>query len=72
MIVAMITSMSPQTLFAPFLKEREVLPEYPPDLHGFVAIDVEKWLTKQFGCLGMPDKWVTELVLFLRCWFCKH
>ncbi|KAF5420769.1 MAG: hypothetical protein C5S44_07920 [Candidatus Methanocomedens sp.] len=49
MIVDMITSMSPQTLFAPFLKVREVLPEYPPDLHGFVAIDVEKWLTKQFG-----------------------
>jgi len=48
MIVTMITSMSPQTLFAPFLKVREVLPVYPPDRHGFVAIDVEKWLTKPF------------------------
>ncbi|MCD4764945.1 MAG: hypothetical protein K8R34_00385 [Methanosarcinales archaeon] len=49
MIVAMITSMSPQTLFAPFLGVWEVLPVYPPDLHGFVAIEVEKWLTKRFG-----------------------
>jgi len=45
----MITSMSPQTLFAPFLKVLEVLPVYPPDLQGFVAIEVEKWLTNPFG-----------------------
>ena len=42
------------------------------DLPGFVATEVEKWLTKRFGWWGMPDRWVAELVFFLRRWFCKH
>jgi len=59
-------------LFTPLLKCRKFCRSIRLDLQGFVTIEVEKWLFETVLVMGVLDKWVTELVFFLRRWFCKH